>query len=52
MQACAPTVERHAHFAPRQARQLVQRARLGRAGVGGGEDAQARRTLGPARPVP
>ena len=41
MQTGAPAIERHAHFAPRQACQLVQRTRLGRAGVGGGEDAQA-----------
>jgi hypothetical protein len=42
MQARAAAVERHAHLAARQARQLVQRAGLGGAGVGGGQDAQPR----------
>jgi hypothetical protein len=40
VQAGAPAIQRHAHLAARQARQFVQRARLGGTGVGGGEDAQ------------
>ena len=42
VQAGAPTVQRHAHLATRQAGQFVQGARLGGAGVGGGQDTQAR----------
>ena len=41
MQPRAPAVQRHTHLAARQSRQFVQRAGLGGAGVGGGEDAQA-----------
>ena len=45
MQARTAAVERHANLASRQPRQLIERTRLGRAGVGGREDAQPRGTL-------
>ena len=45
MQARAAAVERHAHLAARQSRQFIECARLGGAGVGGGEDAQSRGSL-------
>ena len=45
VQACAAAIEGNANLAPWQARQFIERARLGRAGVRRGQDAQPRSTL-------